>query len=150
MSGFRALSKFHNPKLKERRERGRLWREQTRPRLQVNLCLYVRVVEGAPHCNFSLASGTTKIIPESTPKPTLPALSFSGSLAGGRSNFSGGGRQIEKSFFISVENVQYNRDVAISYGRLGQPTDKKSPSHVLTVNGNFLVQTYLGVPPLNG
>ena len=37
MSGFRALSKFHNPKLKERRERGRLWREQTRPRLQVNL-----------------------------------------------------------------------------------------------------------------
>ena len=64
-------------------------------------------------------------------------MSFSGSLAGGRSNFSGGGRQIEKSFFISVENVQYNRDVAISYGRLGQPTDKKSPSHVLTVNGNF-------------
>ena len=64
-------------------------------------------------------------------------VSFSGSLAGGRSNFSGGGRQIEKSFFISVENVQYNRDVVISYGRPGQPTDKKSPSHVLTVNGSL-------------
>ena len=43
-----------------------------------------------------------------------------------------GSRQIEKSFFISVEDVQYNRDVAPN-ARLN--AFKMSPSHILTVNG---------------
>ena len=49
----------------------------------------------------------------------------------------GGGRQIEKSFFISVEEVQYKRDVPLpsNYGRQGQRLDRTSPIHILTVNG---------------
>ena len=47
----------------------------------------------------------------------------------------GGGRQIEKSFFISVEEVKYHREVPLSSNFGRQRSDRTSPSHKLTING---------------
>ena len=45
-------------------------------------------------------------------------------------------RHIEKSFFFSVEDVQYNRDVSpmIPFPN-ATSSERSSPTHILTVNG---------------
>ena len=43
-------------------------------------------------------------------------------------------RHIEKSFFFSVEDVQYNRDVSPLI-QFTSSTERSSPTHILTVNG---------------
>ena len=46
-------------------------------------------------------------------------------------------RHIEKSFFFSVEDVQYNRDVSpmISFPNNNNNVAERSPAHILTVTG---------------
>ena len=47
-------------------------------------------------------------------------------------------RHIEKSFFFSVEDVQYNRDVSpmIPFPNTSSQAERQSsPTHILTVNG---------------
>ena len=44
-------------------------------------------------------------------------------------------RHIEKSFFFSVEDVQYNRDVSPMIQFTSSTERQSSPTHILTVNG---------------
>ena len=44
-------------------------------------------------------------------------------------------RHIEKSFFFSVEDVQYNRDVSPMVPFPNGTSERSSPAHILTVTG---------------